>query len=105
MKVLALLVITALIASSIATSDEDVYKTLRKMETSKFGKTILDTIALQLTTSDQVEDLIKLLQGIEKKLADQQAEDDAFINKYQAACDETIQKLEFEIEEAKAKSK
>jgi len=41
------------------------------MENSKFGKTILDTIALQLSTSDQVEDLIKLLQGIEKKLADQ----------------------------------
>jgi hypothetical protein len=71
MKVLALLVVTALIASSFATSDEEVYKTLSKMENSKFGKTILDTIALQLSTSDQVEDLIKLLQGIEKKLADQ----------------------------------
>jgi hypothetical protein len=71
MKVLALLFVTALIASSFATSDEEVYKTLSKMENSKFGKTILDTIALQLSTSDQVEDLIKLLQGIEKKLADQ----------------------------------
>jgi hypothetical protein len=31
------------------------------MEESKFGKTLLDTIALQLTTSDSVEDLIALL--------------------------------------------
>jgi hypothetical protein len=46
MKVLALLVVTALIASSFATSDEEVYKILNKMENTKFGKTILDTIAL-----------------------------------------------------------
>jgi hypothetical protein len=82
MKVLALLAVTLLIASSYATSEEEVYKTLSKMENSKFGKTILDTIALQLTTTDQVEDLIKLLQGIEKKLADQQAEDDQFISQF-----------------------
>ena len=41
------------------------------MEKSKYGKTILDTIALQIQAGDPADDLIHMLQGLEDKLEDE----------------------------------
>jgi DNA repair exonuclease SbcCD ATPase subunit len=57
-----------------------------------------------LAAGDPVEDLIRLLQDIERKLADEQAADDDFIRQFQSDCDETLSKLEYEITEAKTKA-
>ena len=38
--------LAALVVGSVATSDEEVYATLQRMEETKFGRTLLDTIAL-----------------------------------------------------------
>lgn len=61
MKVLAVIAIACLIATSFATTDEEVYDKLHKMENSKYGKTLLDTIQLQITSNGPVEDLIRML--------------------------------------------
>jgi hypothetical protein len=46
MKYTSLLFIVLLVGSTIATTEEEVYQTIAKMENSKFGKTLIDTIAL-----------------------------------------------------------
>jgi len=77
--------------------------TLKQIEKSKFGRTILDTIQLQLEAGDPVEDIIHLLQDIEDKLQVEQGEDDEFIDVLQHQCDEELEKLQNEIDEAKAR--
>lgn len=38
---------------------------IKKMEGSKFGKTLLDTLQLQMNAGDPVSDLIQLLRDME----------------------------------------
>jgi hypothetical protein len=71
-------------------TDEEAYFTLQKIEKSKFGRTLLDTIQLQLQAGDPVEDLIHLLQDMEDKLQEEQGEDDKFIEVLQKECDEEL---------------
>jgi hypothetical protein len=46
MKFFALIALTFLIATSSAYTDEEVISTLEKIENSKYGSTLLSTIAL-----------------------------------------------------------
>jgi len=58
---------------------------------------------LQLEAGDAVEDLIHLLQDMEDKLQEEQGEDDKFIEVLQQECDAELEKLQNEIDEAKAR--
>lgn len=83
------------------------------MEASKFGKTILDTIHIQLQSGDKIDDLIELLKEIEGQLiAEQNADDAAFaqvrqtneneiarLNTEIAAADNRVQELTDELNE------
>jgi len=104
MKFTTVLALACLVIGSFAVeTDEEAYLTLRKIEQSKFGRTLLDTIQLQLEAGDPVEDLLNLLKEMENKIQEEQGEDDEFIEVLQKECDEELKKLEDEIAQAKAR--
>jgi hypothetical protein len=45
--------------------------TFQRLENSKFGRNILDTIQLQLTAGDPADDLIHMLQAEEDRIQDE----------------------------------
>jgi hypothetical protein len=103
MKIIAVLALTLLITSSYAFTDAEVYSTLEKIENSKYGQTLLSTIALQLTAEGPVEDLIRMLQAAEDDLRVAQNEDDEFIWTLIDECDADLANLTAEIKAAKAR--
>jgi hypothetical protein len=44
MRTFAIIAILFLVGTVVCTTDEEVYATIRKMEQSKYGKTLVDTI-------------------------------------------------------------
>jgi hypothetical protein len=66
-----LLLLSAVFANVQCQDSEDdpvALNIISKIENSKFGQTLLDTIQLQLSAGDPVADLIKLLNDIEDNL-------------------------------------
>jgi chromosome segregation ATPase len=99
MKFTAVFVCALLVASSFAVEIDDAtaIESLKRMETSKFGKTILDTLTIQLQTSDKMDDLVELLKSIEGQLIAEQNADDAAYSKVRNDCDAEESRLATEI--------
>jgi hypothetical protein len=68
MKLLAVICIIAIIGAGFATAEEEANTKIGKMEASEYGKTLLDTIQLELTAEGPVEDLIRMLQNSQSEL-------------------------------------
>jgi flagellar motility protein MotE (MotC chaperone) len=103
MKFISFALLALVLVSGFATEQDDQHdlETLRRMEKTEFGQTILDTIQLQLSAEGPVEDLVKMLQNIEADLQKEQDEDNKFIDKLQGECDAGLEKLQDEIKQAK----
>jgi hypothetical protein len=71
MKAILLL---AVIATAIATTD---FSDFKKIEKSELGKTLMDTIAVQLTNGAPLDNLFDMLFVLEHRYQDDQREDDA----------------------------
>jgi hypothetical protein len=100
MKASTLLICSLLVLSAFAVEDADdtqAIQTLEKINNSKFGKTILDTIQIQLQSGDSMDDLIELLKSIEAQLIGQQNADDAAYGTVRDACDAEESRLNTEI--------
>jgi hypothetical protein len=54
MKLFVALIACTLLMGAYATADPEIAPIIAKMEKSKYGKTLLDTIALQLEAGDPV---------------------------------------------------
>lgn len=61
MKFMIVVIAISMIIGAMAVTDPEVASIVKKMENSKYGKTLLDTIALQLEAGDPVQDLLNLL--------------------------------------------
>jgi len=61
MKFFIVLIACTLLLGAFA-ADPEISSIVNNMEKSKYGKTLLDTIALQLEAGDPVTDLINMLQ-------------------------------------------
>lgn len=49
-------------------TETEAMASIEKMQKSQYGKTILDTIALQLEVQDSADDLIMMLRETEQKM-------------------------------------
>jgi chromosome segregation ATPase len=100
MKLTTLFLCTLLAFSAFAVEEMDDAKaieTLEKINKSKFGKTILDTIHIQLQSGDKMDDLIELLKSIEAQLIGEQNAEDAAFSLVRQNCDNEITRLNTEI--------
>jgi hypothetical protein len=61
MKFLAVVALVCMLAFAASMTDSEVKTAIDRMENSNYGKTLLSTIALQLSAEGPVEDLIRML--------------------------------------------
>jgi len=99
MRFSAIICVALLVVGSIATSTEDqeIFAKLRQMDATEFGKTMLDTIQLQLASGDPMDDLIELLRETYNFVYGEQNDDDAYIKNIRGGCDTDIGRLRTEI--------
>jgi len=99
MRFTALVCITLLVVGSFATSTED-QEAINKLEAiykTDFGKTMLNTVQLQLASGDAVDNLIELLRSIYNSINAEQQEDDGYISNIRGTCDSDVDRLRNEI--------
>jgi predicted nucleic acid-binding Zn-ribbon protein len=91
----AILLIAVLATAAIASQ----YAEFEQIEKTKLGKTLLDTIAVQLqsNTGEPLEYLFGLLYDLEDRYVADQKEDDANNHAFQAVCDDDLSALDQDI--------
>jgi flagellar biosynthesis chaperone FliJ len=67
---------------------------LTHIKSTAFGKQLLDTVALQLTTTGAIDKVLALLQELDDSLVQEQEEADAVHEEYQRQCNQTISQYE-----------
>jgi len=101
MRTSALLLIAFCVVGTFAlTEDQQSMNRLKEIEQSRFGKTILDTIQIQLASGDPIEDLIDMLKQVENSIQTEQKDDDSYITGVRAECDSDRSRLKTEIQAA-----
>ena len=105
MKSSAILIIALLCTSTFASStflgsNKKLISTLKAIDTTEFGKNLLDTIALQMSSNAPMDDIAGLLRDMITDLRRQQEEgDEAFAAKTHE-CNTEIEDYEARIEHA-----
>jgi DNA repair exonuclease SbcCD ATPase subunit len=100
MRIAAILCIAFCIAGAFATDsaqDAADFAKLEQLSNTSFGKTIIDTIQLQLASGDPMDDLIELLREISNFVQNEQNDDDGYIKDIRGQCDAEIDRLRNEI--------
>lgn len=89
-----------LLTTVSALTDEEGQAKLEKLQGSMYGKTILDTIALQLEAEDSADDLVLMLRGTEDRKFQEQRKDDESQMELQNQCYDDLGRLADEIKTA-----
>eukprot|EP01016_Furgasonia_blochmanni_P040377 TRINITY_DN5149_c0_g1_i2.p1 TRINITY_DN5149_c0_g1~~TRINITY_DN5149_c0_g1_i2.p1 ORF type:complete len:428 (-),score=162.85 TRINITY_DN5149_c0_g1_i2:310-1593(-) len=83
-----------LIASCLATTAMD----LQRIESSEFGKQLVKTIEIQLTSEGPVEDILSMLSELDDEIINDQEATDALHKDFQARCETDLQSIQNEFE-------
>lgn len=99
MKATTLIICSLLVFAAVAVemNDDQAMESIKRIESSRFGKTIIDTITIQLQAGDKMDDLIELLKSIEAQLVQQQNADDAAFAAVRGEFDADSERLTTEI--------
>ncbi|KAM3135758.1 hypothetical protein pb186bvf_012155 [Paramecium bursaria] len=92
-----LLLIALISVSSSYQTEEEALARIHTLQQTPFGRQILDSVMLQLETSDSLDRLIKTLEGLEDRYASDQKEDDATNRQFQDQCDVDIKSYDDDI--------
>ncbi|KAL4453963.1 hypothetical protein ABPG74_003846 [Tetrahymena malaccensis] len=95
--------LASLFAFSVALTADNAIINLQKIEKSRFGRNILDTIQLQLSVNDQIGRLVSDLQNIATDIQNDQAQDQKQSDRIQQDCANDVSRLEDEIQDANLK--
>ncbi|CAD8095184.1 unnamed protein product [Paramecium sonneborni] len=88
MKILVL----CLIALAIA----DKFDQFRAFDEDEFGRTLIDTLQMQMSTGEPIARFIEIMRNLETSIENEQKEDDKANNEYQNQCTEDIKVLQQE---------
>ncbi|CAD8073969.1 unnamed protein product [Paramecium primaurelia] len=87
MKPILLLVLAC---TAFATTETEYIQMIHKIDATPFGRTLFDTIYLQLETGDPLDRLLNTLSDLEDRYQQEQREDDAENREFQDACNVDI---------------
>ncbi|CAK79629.1 unnamed protein product (macronuclear) [Paramecium tetraurelia] len=97
-------IIFALALIVLASSTQaDIIAKIKKIDNSPFGRTLFDTIWLELQTGDPLDRLIQTLTDLEDRYVAEQKEDDARNHEYQDACTVDISAFDKDLAESNRK--
>jgi len=82
---------------AMTAEDQEIFDKIKAIESSSFGKTMLDTVQLQLASGDPMDDLIETLQSTYNFVYGEQQSDDEYIKGIRGGCDNDIARLRNEI--------
>ncbi|CAD8110092.1 unnamed protein product [Paramecium sonneborni] len=101
-----LFILFAFLTLSLQFDDDiDVHDEIEKLKQSQFGQTILDTVQIQLSGPEPLQNLINMLQNLNSQLEGEQERDDRLHEKYQSQCENDLSTLEDIINESTSTSK
>ena len=80
------IVLLVLVATAFATN----LAAFEKIDQSKLGKTLLNTIAIQMQTGEPLERIFQTLYDLEERYQADQREDDAENKAFQGVCDDDL---------------
>ncbi|CAK94154.1 unnamed protein product (macronuclear) [Paramecium tetraurelia] len=101
-----LLILLAILSVSLQfDEDVDVHEEIEKLKQSQFGQTILDTVQIQLSGPEPLQNLINMLQNLNTQLEGEQDRDDRLHERYQSLCENDLSTLEDIINESTSTSK
>ncbi|CAD8098410.1 unnamed protein product [Paramecium primaurelia] len=100
-----LILLTILTLSFQFDEDIDVHDEIEKLKQSQFGQTILDTVQIQLSGPEPLQNLINMLQNLNTQLEGEQDRDDRLHERYQSQCENDLSALEDIINESTSTSK
>ncbi|CAD8210500.1 unnamed protein product [Paramecium pentaurelia] len=84
--------VLCLIALAIA----DKYDQFRAFDEDEFGRTLIDTLQMQMSTGEPIARFIEIMRNLETSIENEQKEDDKANNEYQNQCTEDIKVLQQE---------
>ncbi|CAD8109242.1 unnamed protein product [Paramecium primaurelia] len=87
----------------VSSTQADVIDTIKKIDQSPFGRTLFDTIWLELQTGDPLDRLVSTLTDLEDRYVAEQKEDDAKNQEYQGACTVDISAFDKDLAESNRK--
>ncbi|CAD8102008.1 unnamed protein product [Paramecium sonneborni] len=87
MKAILLLVLAC---TALATTETEYIQLIHKIDATPFGRTLFDTIYLQLETGDPLDRLLNTLSDLEDRYQQEQREDDAENREFQDSCNVDI---------------
>ncbi|CAD8097202.1 unnamed protein product [Paramecium sonneborni] len=88
MKILVLCLIALVIA--------DKFDQFRAFDEDEFGRTLIDTLQMQMSTGEPIARFIEIMRNLETSIENEQKEDDKANNEYQNQCTEDIKVLQQE---------
>ncbi|CAD8180719.1 unnamed protein product [Paramecium octaurelia] len=101
-----LLILLAILSVTLQfDEDVDVHEEIEKLKQSQFGQTILDTVQIQLSGPEPLQNLINMLQNLNTQLEGEQDRDDRLHERYQSQCENDLSTLEDIINESTSTSK
>ncbi|CAD8155636.1 unnamed protein product [Paramecium octaurelia] len=87
----------------VSSTQSDVIDTIKKIDQSPFGRTLFDTIWLELQTGDPLDRLVSTLTDLEDRYVAEQKEDDAKNQEYQGSCTVDISAFDKDLAESNRK--
>ncbi|CAD8110796.1 unnamed protein product [Paramecium sonneborni] len=80
----------------IALSIADKFDQFRAFDEDEFGRTLIDTLQMQMSTGEPIGRFIEIMRNLETSIENEQKEDDKANNEYQSQCTEDIKVLQQE---------
>ena len=95
------MLIIAVLATAFAATD---FSQFIAIEQTELGRTLMDTIAVQLNTGSPLDALFDMLFTLEHRYQDDQKEDDLANRNFQDQCDDNLKNLATDIANSESKS-
>ncbi|CAD8105700.1 unnamed protein product [Paramecium sonneborni] len=87
------ILVFCLLALTIAA---DKFDQFRAFDEDEFGRTLIDTLQMQMSTGEPIARFIEIMRNLETSIENEQKEDDKANNEYQNQCTEDIKVLQQE---------
>ncbi|CAD8203471.1 unnamed protein product [Paramecium octaurelia] len=85
-----------LVLCLIALAIADKFDQFRAFDEDEFGRTLIDTLQMQMSTGEPIARFIEIMRNLETSIENEQKEDDKANNEYQNQCTEDIKVLQQE---------
>lgn len=82
-----------LLLALVVLAAADQYDVYREIDSDEFGKTLIDTLQMQMSTGEPISRFTEIMRNLETSIEQEQKGDDKENNQYQSQCTDDIKVL------------